>query len=145
MAEREKLRTDLELMKAKFMQLDSDEARKAFRDDMEAFVYTHNPEEKKVLSELFVEGVDEACLRTERLYDDVLRQYLEDIYEAVSWSYIARHYFGKSRSWLCQRVNGFKIHDKAVELTKVEKKILLNALMDLSGRIKNTAQVIEYL
>ena len=145
MKSREKLVAELEKMKAEFMQLDSDEARKAFRENMTAFVNSHTPEERKILGDVFLDGAREASQSAEKLCDDILRKYLEDIYEAVSWSYIARHYFGKSRSWLSQRINSFKIHDKAVEFTASEKKILLNALLDLSRRIKGTAQVIEHL
>lgn len=65
-----------------------------------------------------------------------LRVYLEGIYESISWSYVARHYFGKSRSWLCQRINGLKIRNKEVQFTENEKKILLDALLDLSNNIK---------
>lgn len=143
--DREKLKLELEQMKTKFMKLNSDEARQAYREEMKKFVYSHDEEEQKVLSELFIEGADEACKQAEKTYDDILRKYLNNIYEAVSWSYIARHYFGKSRSWLCQRVNGLQIHDKTVRFTNEEKKILLTALRDLSERIKNTAQVIEHL
>ncbi|MFR4038129.1 MAG: DUF5053 domain-containing protein [Butyricimonas faecalis] len=56
------------------------------------------------------------------------------------------HYFGKSRSyWLSQRINGLKIRNKEVQFTANEKKILLDALLDLSNNIKRTALVIEHL
>lgn len=38
-----------------------------------------------------------------------LRKVIERVYDAVSWSYIAKTYFGKSRSWLNQRLNGFMV------------------------------------
>lgn len=145
MENRIKLSEKLEQMKAKFMALKSDEERLAYKKDMEAFVDSYNEEERKVLGEIFLEGVSEACQSAENLYDDVLRNHLEDIYDVVSWSYIARYYFGKSRSWLCQRINGLRIHDKMVQFTSDEKKILFTALQDLGNRIKNTAQVIEQL
>lgn len=145
MENRIKLAEKLEQMKAKFMTLESDEERLAYTKDMEDFVSSYNEEERKVLGEIFLEGANQACQSAENLYDDVLRNHLEDIYDVVSWSYIARYYFGKSRSWICQRVNGLRIHDKMVQFTSDEKKILFTALQDLSNRIKNTAQVIEQL
>lgn len=145
MVDRKKLEIELDRMKAEFMKLDSDEAREAFRKNMEVFVDLHTPEERAVLGNVFLEGARKAEKRAGKLYDDVLRNYLQDIYQAVSWSYIAQHYFGKSRSWLSQRINSMKVHDKSVEFTDSEKKILLHALLDLSCRIKHTAQIVERL
>ncbi|MEQ2975731.1 DUF5053 domain-containing protein [Butyricimonas faecihominis] len=43
------------------------------------------------------------------------------------------------------RINGLKIRNKEVQFTESEKKILLNALLDLSGNIKRTALIIGRL
>ena len=133
MANYEKLNNELEQMKAKFMVLSSGEEEREFREEMEAFVASKSTEDRK------------ACEQAEKVYDDTLRAYLDGIYESISWSYVARHYFGKSRSWLSQRINGLKIRNKEVQFTADEKKILLNALLDLSNNIKRTALVIEHL
>lgn len=145
MATYENMNAELNCMKEKFMQLDTDEARAAFHSEMEKFVASKNEQEQKLIGEAFLNGAKEACQRVDGLMDDILRIHLENIYDAISWAYIARHYFGKSRAWFNQRVNGLKVHNTAVRFTDAEKKILLNALLDLSGRIKNTAQVIEHL
>ena len=46
---------------------------------------------------------------------------------------------------MCQRINGLKIRNKEVQFTENEKKILLDALLDLSNNIKRTALVIGHL
>ena len=145
MASYEKLNEELEQMKAKFMSLSSSEEERVFREEMEVFVASKDSEDRKVLAKAFIDGATKACERAEGLYDDTLRVYLDGIYESISWSYIARHYFGKSRSWLSQRINGLKIRNKEVQFTESEKKILLNALLDLSNNIKRTALIIEHL
>ena len=136
MASYEKLNNELEQMKAKFMALSSEEEEREFRKEMEAFVASKPTEDRKVLAKVFIDGATRACEQAEKVYDDTLRAYLDGIYESISWSYVARHYFGKSRSWL---------RNKEVQFTANEKKILLNALLDLSNNIKRTALVIEHL
>ena len=136
MASYEKLNNELEQMKAKFMALSSEEEEREFRKEMEAFVASKPTEDREVLAKVFIDGATRACEQAEKVYDDTLRAYLDGIYESISWSYVARHYFGKSRSWLSQRINGLKIRNKEVQFTADEKKILLNALLDLSNNIK---------
>lgn len=145
MASYKELNNELEQMKARFMALSSEEDERAFRGEMEAFVAEKSPEDRKILAKAFLDGAREAREKAEDVYDDTLRTYLDGIYESISWSYVARHYFGKSRSWLSQRINGLKIRNKEVQFTESEKKILLNALLDLSNNIKRTALVIEHL
>ena len=139
------LNEELEQMKAEFLTLHSEEEEREFGEKMERFVASKSPEDRKILAQAFVNGAKESCERAEKLYDETLRVYLEGIYESISWSYVARHYFGKSRSWLCQRINGLKIRNKEVQFTENEKKILLDALLDLSNNIKRTALVIGHL
>lgn len=143
MANREQINQELEALKSKFMLIDTDEERKVFRDEVEAFANSKSDEEKQLISEAFIKGANEACARADKLIDDVLRNKLDSIYESVSWSYIARTYFNKSRAWLSQRINGLMIHGKEAQFTHEEKQTLLQALRDISGRIERTAQVIE--
>lgn len=140
-----KLKQELDELKARFMSLSTPEEESAFRLEMEEFAAGKSPEERKVLARLFIAGAEEACQNAEKLFDDTLRVTLESIYDAISWSYIAKHYFRKSRSWLSQRINGLKIHNKEVQFTPEEKRILIQALLDLGTNIKETALVIEHL
>lgn len=61
---------------------------------------------------------------------------LGDIADMASMSYIAKKYFNKSRSWLCQRLNGNMIHGKPAHLTEEERKTLAYALEDMSRQFK---------
>lgn len=134
---------EMEALKSRFMLLNTDEEREAFRADVKAFVNSKSDEEKQLVSEAFINGANEACARADKLIDDVLRNKLDGIYETISWSYIARTYFNKSRAWLSQRINGLMIHGKEVQFTHEEKQTLLQALRDISGKIERTARVIE--
>lgn len=140
-----KMKAELEQMKEKFMLLETDEERLAFKEKMKAFVDNKTDEERKELSRTFVEGAHQACISADKVCNEALRKYLDDIYDTVSWSYIAKKYFNKSRSWLCQRLNGIRVGKKEAQFTEAEKKILISALQDISKDIQNTAQVIEHL
>ncbi len=58
---------------------------------------------------------------------------------ALSLSYIAKEYFGKSKTWLYQRLNGNKVNGKPARFTEDERKRFAAALLDLSKRINETA------
>lgn len=140
-----KMKVELERMKEKFMLLETDEERLAFKVEMEAFVENKTDKEKEELSHAFLEGAHQACISADKVYNEALRIYLDNIYDTVSWSYIAKKYFNKSRSWLCQRLNGIRVGKKEAQFTEAEKKILISALQDISKNIQDTALVIEHL
>ena len=64
---------------------------------------------------------------------------LGEIAKAVSLSYIATTYFGKSRSWLYQRLNGHTVNGKQAQFSPDEKKQFALALKDLSIQLHNTS------
>lgn len=67
---------------------------------------------------------------------------LSDILLSVKWSHISTHYFGNSRSWFSQRLNGYDGNNSDKDFTDAEKETLKNALNDLSERIRNCADKI---
>lgn len=64
-----------------------------------------------------------------------MRQQIGDTYELLPISYIARHYFGKSASWLHQRINGYPVRGKVYSLNDEQKKIFNNACQDIAKQI----------
>jgi hypothetical protein len=64
-----------------------------------------------------------------------VREQLQPIADAISLSYIAKHYFGKSKQWLSNKMGGYIIHGKPATFTEEEKQTLNAALADLSKRI----------
>ena len=65
---------------------------------------------------------------------------LSDILLAVKWSHISTHYFGRSRSWFSQRLNGYDGNNSENDFNDNEKEILKNSLFDLSERIRKCAE-----
>ena len=85
-----------------------------------------------------------------RIYDDViddkaarlteqLRLQLNTLAHALSLGYIAKTYFGKSSTWLYQRLNGNVVNGKVAHFTCEEIKTFKAALADLSAQLSAAA------
>ena len=66
-----------------------------------------------------------------------IREQLEGIIEFLPMSYIAKHYFGKSASWLYQRINGNKVGGRSYTLNEEQKATFNRALQDIAKRISS--------
>ena len=111
----------------------SDRAR---RDEINAEIAKLNDEYPEEAEAAFWEQLDGdlAEIRTNRI-----KERLGPISDALNWSFIARTYFHRSRSWLYQRLNG-NIHNGKVErFTSAEAAILDNALKDIAEKLKRVA------
>lgn len=71
-----------------------------------------------------------------------MKQILSDILLDISWARLSTHYFGRSRSWLHQKLDGKNSNGGEGGFTEDEKKALKNALKDLSSRINAAAERI---
>ena len=67
-----------------------------------------------------------------------VRQVLADAYEEVNWAYLAKNYFGKSRSWLYHKFSGMN-NGVADDFSDIEREQLKNSLQDIAGRILQAA------
>ncbi len=66
-----------------------------------------------------------------------LRVQLQEVLPAVSMSYVAKHYFGKTRQWLYQRLNGTMVNGKPARMTPEELRTFETALHDLGGKLSS--------
>lgn len=67
-----------------------------------------------------------------------VRQVLDDVYEEVNWAYLAKNYFGKSRSWLYHKFSG-RNGNASADFTDIDRDRLKNALKDIAARINVAA------
>ena len=72
----------------------------------------------------------------------IFRAKLGDLPEALSFSYIAQKYFGKSRGWLMQKVNSNKVNGKIASFTDEEHRQFREALQDLSEKMTAVAMTL---
>jgi hypothetical protein len=59
--------------------------------------------------------------------------------EFLNMANISRTYFGKTKSWMYQRLHGYAIHGKPARFTPEEKKKLSEAFLSLSENLKSVA------
>lgn len=55
-----------------------------------------------------------------------------DLLDVINGAYIAKRFFGKSRSWFSQKLNGHIVNGKPAEFTKEELKTLANAISTIT-------------
>ncbi|WP_455663918.1 DUF5053 domain-containing protein [Phocaeicola sp.] len=135
---------EISKLQDEFISLESDKERDAFKLKMRDVLSRKNKKELEEFHEAIQVKANETIHVSEALINEVnFKKALEDIVPAITWSYIAEHYFGKSRSWFSQRMNGYHVNNKEAEFSKEEKNILADALMDLSDRIRNSAHLLK--
>ena len=84
----------------------------------------------------FIDGMDKALAEGDEM---IARAKLGEMTKALSLSYIAEKYFGKSRAWLMQKVNGNIVHGKRKTFTDSERETFREALQDLSEKMSAVA------
>ncbi len=73
----------------------------------------------------------------EELDANRIREKLGCVPEAISMSYIAKTYFGKTKTWLYQRLNGNRVNGKEARFTETEARQLQDALHDLGHKLSS--------
>lgn len=87
----------------------------------------------------FLEGMRKALAEGDEM---IARAKLGEMAKALSLSYIAEKYFGKSRAWLMQKVNGNVVHGKQQAFTESERQQFREALEDISKNLSAVAMTI---
>lgn len=67
-----------------------------------------------------------------------MRKVLHDVYEYVNWAYLAKNYFGKSRSWIYHKFDGVN-NGYQNDFSEADKETLKNALYDIAEKVKAAA------
>lgn len=127
----------------RFKKLRTDEEKLAFQRERQSRLDAMTERERKayldVTEKALQETVKEARRFVERAEDALLRDKLGEIPEVISLSYIAKKYFGKSRNWLYQRINGYLVNGKPARFTDEERKKFVAAINDISDMLKKTS------
>lgn len=121
--------------------------------EMKPLMGTDNPAERERLDALTAElnarpltDEEKALARAwwnsgvEEIKQDIatLRQQIEDDdYKLIPISYIAKHYFGKSASWLYQRINGNTVRGRVYTLNDEQRATFNAALQDIARQLSS--------
>lgn len=114
----------------------SSEERIAFQEERARRVESMSDNERHIFIDTTKKGL--GAIKSD-LQDIKLAFELGDVANAISLSYIAKNYFGKSKNWLYQRLNGNKVNGKPAQFTEEERAQFAEALRDLSRRINEAA------
>lgn len=90
------------------------------------------PEDEAAIEEFVVRqlaGIEEDVVEMEEM---TYRLQMGEVLEIVNLSYIAKKYFGRTQSWLSQRINGCTVNGKKATFTESEIKTLNLALNDIA-------------
>ncbi len=68
-----------------------------------------------------------------------IMEQLKDIVLYIKWGNISKDYFGFSRSWIYQRLNGYDGNGNPCEFTPSQKETLREAFRDIARRLNETA------
>lgn len=123
-------KTYMDDLKNRFVNAKTESERECVRVEMSAAC----AEDPKAVGEVMAMQLDETIAEAKSM---AIREKLASVLPAISMSYIAKNYFGKSRSWLCQRINGLAVNGKEARFTESEKATLDLALKDIAGSLLN--------
>lgn len=67
---------------------------------------------------------------------------LRNILPYIKWGNISKDYFGFSRDWIYQRLNGYDANGRTCDFNEQQKYTLCEALRDLAKKLNETADSI---
>lgn len=98
-------------------------------------LYT-KPEEKEAIRKHLDKTLDTIANNVESISNRlIIREQMDEVIDLIPISYIAKNYFGKSRAWLYQRINGYKVRGHVYTLNEKELEIFNRALKDIGNKI----------
>ena len=126
------LKEDLQVLRQLFNNGDDT----AFREHVTMVVakYT-DPKSKELINKCVDELAQGTLAKVEQLKEDAIKLQMGNVSNYLSMSYIAKQYFGKTRAWLYQRINGHSVNGKPCRFTEEEKATFNRALQDISKEI----------
>ncbi len=84
----------------------------------------------------FTEALESLIHTTAKEVEDLtIAEKMGEVTKMISMAYIAKTYFGKSRSWLAHKINGNKVNGKVATFTEEERSIFKHALADMSQKL----------
>lgn len=81
-------------------------------------------------------------METSTITKMTMKQTLQDILLDISWAHLSMRYFGRSRSWLHQKLDGRNSNGGDGDFSEQEREQLKAALKDLSRRISEAADLV---
>ncbi|MDO5510230.1 MAG: DUF5053 domain-containing protein [Weeksellaceae bacterium] len=122
------MKKELEALKQRYIAAKSENEKQVIDAEMAELMAGHEDDFAQAMLEIAKDTADMA----EQV---VIRERLRDILPIISVAYIAKTYFGKSKEWFYQRLNGNLVNGKPAEFAKDELTTLQAALQDIAKKI----------
>ncbi len=123
-------------LKEQYVNAQTDEERERINNQISEL----SQEDENLFVDAMMMSVDDTARKATQLSEKVkARNQLGSVIEVLPLSYIATHYFNKSRSWLYQKLNGYNVNGKPACFSEEEKEIFNFAVQDLSKKIGSVA------
>lgn len=118
------------------------EERERVQQQLDSFFASLSEDEKESVCEAVSDNLNDIHREIDEIKEIKLRDKMESILPVISVSYLAKHYFNKSSSWFYQRLNGNKVHGKAVSFTASELDVLSKALDEIGRKFIDTSSLL---
>lgn len=129
---------------AEYRLLKTTDEKQDFDKKMAQILSGMDQDERKAFRSAFLASARQTLSEARQIKEETeIKLLLNGVDDYLSLSQIAQEYFGKSRSWLYQRINGALVNGKPAQFTVEEQQKLSNALLDISDRIKDTAMKLR--
>lgn len=114
----------------------NDAASTARRGELTEWLAAHKTGNEQEIDSFMENWLCEMEADNEDIKHEALRKQIDEkLYKLTPWSYIAKEYFGKSVSWLTQRVNGYPVRGRVYTLNEEQKQTLNRALSEIGELI----------
>ena len=109
-----------------------DAASMARKQELMEWLAANKEGHEQEIEQLLDGWLDEMEADVEDIKKQALRKEMDEkVYKLTPWGYIAKEYFGKSASWLSQRINGTPVRGQVYTLNEEQKETLNRALSEV--------------
>jgi len=134
---------DIRILMQKMHSANNETEKRSIKNEITSMFSRLTEEEKDAVRKEFTENLHEKIVEGKELIERV-DVYLEikDILKYVSLNMVAHDYFGKSRSWLHQRLRGHAVNGRPAKFTEDERKKFAYALNDIGRKMHEASMKI---
>ena len=133
------MKARLDALKKEWAATKDETTRKEIDEKINALV-DEDPEE---FSRAFQQSALEAIAKAAKLRSEEVKEKLSPVMKVVNWSYVAETYFGKTKAWFSQKLNGKPAGKSIAFFKREELNILADALRDISRKLEDVANNIH--
>ncbi|MDO4180080.1 MAG: DUF5053 domain-containing protein [Bacteroidales bacterium] len=117
--------------------LTGEESDAKFKEIADRYTRPEDKAEIHAYLESTLDGIESDMQELDESLDRMLliKKQIREVSEIIPLQYIAKNYFGKSASWLSQRINGNSVRGKIYRLKESEIATLNMAIQDIGKKL----------